>query len=118
MRLFGLEMWPNLDLSSTDFEHSINIHHASSLPKTFSIILTMALTGVPYVMAYMVNIYWIFRRQVRFSIVSYRETKEGCRTAFSTAFWKLKIRRIRQGDPLPKLTGRREIWFDAHSCAT
>src|SRR5512140_2272094 len=46
MGLFGLEMYPNLVLSNPEPANSLNIHNASSSPKTLGIMLTIALTGV------------------------------------------------------------------------
>jgi len=71
MTLFGLEMYPNLVLSNPDMAHSLNIHNASSSPKTLGIMLTVALIGMPLVLAYTVSIYWIFRGKVRLSGTSY-----------------------------------------------
>jgi len=71
MTLFGLEMYPNLLLSNPDLAHSLNIHNAASSPKTLGIMLTIALIGVPLVLAYTASIYWIFRGKVRLSGTSY-----------------------------------------------
>ena len=71
MGLFGLEMYPNLVLSNPDPAHSLNIHNAASSPKTLGIMLTIALTGVPIVLAYTVSIYWIFRGKVKLDRMSY-----------------------------------------------
>jgi cytochrome d ubiquinol oxidase subunit II len=71
MGLFGLEMYPNLVLGNPDVMHSLNIHNAASSPKTLGIMLTIALIGVPIVLAYTVSIYWIFRGKVRLSSMSY-----------------------------------------------
>jgi cytochrome d ubiquinol oxidase subunit II len=71
MGLFGLEMYPNLVLSNPDAANSLNIHNAASSPKTLGIMLTMALIGVPVVLAYTVSIYWIFRGKVKLDKTSY-----------------------------------------------
>jgi cytochrome d ubiquinol oxidase subunit II len=71
MGLFGLEMYPNLVLSNPEPANSLNIHNAASSPKTLGIMLTIALTGVPMVLAYTVSIYWIFRGKVRLDKMSY-----------------------------------------------
>jgi cytochrome bd ubiquinol oxidase subunit II len=71
MGLFGLEMYPNLVLSNPNPAHSLNIHNAASSPKTLGIMLTIALTGVPIVLAYTVSIYWIFRGKVKLDRMSY-----------------------------------------------
>ena len=71
MGLFGLEMYPNLVLSNPDPALSLTIHNAASSPKTLAIMLTIALIGVPIVLAYTVSIYWIFRGKVRLNSMSY-----------------------------------------------
>jgi len=71
MGLFGLEMYPNLVLSNPALANSLTIHNAASSHKTLGIMLTIALTGVPIVLAYTVSIYWIFRGKVRLDKMSY-----------------------------------------------
>jgi cytochrome d ubiquinol oxidase subunit II len=55
MTLFGLEMYPNLIFSWPDPGNSLTIHNAASSPKTLAIMLTIALIGVPLVLAYTVR---------------------------------------------------------------
>jgi cytochrome d ubiquinol oxidase subunit II len=71
MGLFGLEMYPNLVFSNPGPANSLNIHNAASSPKTLGIMLTIALIGVPAVLAYTVSIYWIFRGKVKLDRMSY-----------------------------------------------
>jgi cytochrome d ubiquinol oxidase subunit II len=71
MGLFGLEMYPNLVLSNPEPANSLTIHNAASSQKTLGIMLTIALTGVPIVLAYTVSIYWIFRGKVKLDKMSY-----------------------------------------------
>jgi len=71
MGLFGLEMYPNLVLSNPDVANSLTIHNAASSQKTLGIMLTIALIGVPIVLAYTVSIYWIFRGKVKLDRMSY-----------------------------------------------
>jgi cytochrome d ubiquinol oxidase subunit II len=71
MGLFGLEMYPNLVLSNPVPANSLNIHNAASSQKTLGIMLTIALIGVPVVLAYTVSIYWIFRGKVKLDRMSY-----------------------------------------------
>ncbi len=71
MALFGLEMYPNLVLSNPDVANSLTIHNAASSEKTLAIMLTIALIGVPIVLAYTVSIYWIFRGKVKLDKMSY-----------------------------------------------
>jgi cytochrome d ubiquinol oxidase subunit II len=71
MGLFGLEMFPNLVLSNPHLAHSLTIYNAASSTKTLGIMLTIAITGVPIVLAYTVSIYWIFRGKVKLDRMSY-----------------------------------------------
>jgi cytochrome d ubiquinol oxidase subunit II len=71
MGLFGLEMYPNLVLSNPLPANSLNIHNAASSPQTLQIMLTIALIGVPVVLAYTISIYWIFRGKVKLDRMSY-----------------------------------------------
>jgi cytochrome bd ubiquinol oxidase subunit II len=71
MGLFGLEMYPHLVLSQPHPEYGLTIHNAASSPKTLGIMLTVALIGVPLVVAYTVSIYWIFRGKVKLDKMSY-----------------------------------------------
>ncbi len=71
MTLFGLEMFPHLVLSNPDPANSLTIYNAASSPKTLGIMLTIALIGVPVVLAYTFSIYWIFRGKVKLDRMSY-----------------------------------------------
>jgi cytochrome d ubiquinol oxidase subunit II len=71
MTLFGLEMYPNLIFSWPDPANSLTIQNAASSHKTLGIMLTIALIGVPLVLAYTVSIYWIFRGKVKLDKMSY-----------------------------------------------
>jgi cytochrome d ubiquinol oxidase subunit II len=71
MGLFGLEMFPNLVLSNPELAHILTIYSAASSPKTLGIMLTIAIIGVPIVLAYTVSIYWIFRGKVKLERMSY-----------------------------------------------
>ncbi len=71
MGLFGLEMFPNLVLSNPFPERSLTAYNASSSSKTLGIMLTIALIGVPIVLAYTTSIYWIFRGKVKLDRTSY-----------------------------------------------
>ena len=71
MGLFGLEMYPNLVFSNPDVANSLTIRNAASSQKTLAIMLTIALIGMPLVLAYTVSIYWIFRGKVKLDKMSY-----------------------------------------------
>jgi cytochrome bd ubiquinol oxidase subunit II len=71
MGLFGLELFPNLVFSNPESANSLTIHNAASSQKTLAVMLTIALIGVPIVVAYTVSIYWIFRGKVKLDKMSY-----------------------------------------------
>ncbi len=71
MVLFGIGMFPNLVVSNPNPEYSLTIYNAASSQKTLSIMLVIALIGMPLVLAYTVSIYWIFRGKVKLDPSSY-----------------------------------------------
>ncbi len=71
MMLFGVEMFPNLVFSHSAPANSLTIYNAASSHKTLSIMLTIAMIGIPLVLAYTVSIYWIFRGKVKIDRTSY-----------------------------------------------
>jgi len=68
--LAGIGMYPDL-VTATDPARNLTIYNASSSPKTLAIMLTMALIGIPLVLAYTVGIYWVFRGKVKLGPMSY-----------------------------------------------
>ncbi len=71
MGLFAIGIFPNLVLSSPDPQFSLNIYNAASSQKTLGIMLTMAIIGIPFVLAYTISIYWVFRGKVTLNSHSY-----------------------------------------------
>jgi cytochrome bd ubiquinol oxidase subunit II len=71
MGLFGLEMFPNLVRGNPEPAHSLTIYNAASSSKTLAIMLTIAILGVPIVLAYTASIYWVFRGKVKLDRMSY-----------------------------------------------
>ncbi len=71
MTLFGLEMYPNLIFSWPNPANSLTIYNAASSSKTLGVMLVIALTGVPLVLAYTFVIYRIFRGKVKLDRMSY-----------------------------------------------
>ena len=69
--LFGLALYPNLVTASNDPSHSVTIFSAASSPKTLTIMLIIAVIGMPFVLAYTSIIYWAFRGKVRLDDHSY-----------------------------------------------
>jgi cytochrome bd ubiquinol oxidase subunit II len=71
MAIFGVGMFPNLVYSVPEPTHSLTAYNAASSRKTLGIMLTIALIGVPVVLAYTTSIYWIFRGKVKLDKMSY-----------------------------------------------
>jgi cytochrome d ubiquinol oxidase subunit II len=71
MAIFGAGMFPDMLHSLPDGANSLTIYNAASSQKTLRIMLVIALTGVPIVLAYTVSIYWIFRGKVKLDADSY-----------------------------------------------
>ncbi|MDD3178801.1 MAG: cytochrome d ubiquinol oxidase subunit II [Opitutaceae bacterium] len=71
MAIFGVGNYPYLVYSFPFPEHSLTAFNAASSPRTLGIMLTIALIGLPVVLAYTVSIYWIFRGKVKLDKMSY-----------------------------------------------
>ena len=71
LTLFGIGMYPNLILSNPEVANSLNIYNSASSQKTLKIMLTIAIIGMPMVLAYTIAIYRIFRGKVKLEATSY-----------------------------------------------
>ncbi|MFA5060128.1 MAG: cytochrome d ubiquinol oxidase subunit II [Candidatus Omnitrophota bacterium] len=71
MTLTGVGIYPNIVLSNPDPALSLTVYNAASSQKTLSIMLTIALIGIPFVLAYTASIYWVFRGKVKLTEASY-----------------------------------------------
>lgn len=71
MALFAVGLFPNFLISSINPEYSLTIYNAASSQKTLGIMLTMAMIGIPFVLAYTISIYWVFRGKVKLDKMSY-----------------------------------------------
>ncbi len=70
--LFGVDMFPNIILSSINPEaNSLTIYNAASSQKTLGIMGIIALIGMPLVLGYTTTIYWVFRGKVKLDKSSY-----------------------------------------------
>jgi cytochrome d ubiquinol oxidase subunit II len=69
--LFGIGLYPNMVLSTMHPEFSLTIYNAASSQKTLTIMLIVAMIGVPFVLAYTSTIYWVFRGKVKLDSMSY-----------------------------------------------
>ena len=64
LALFALGLFPNLVPSAPGPEFSLTIYNAASSQTSLRIMATIALLGMPFVAAYTVAIYWVFRGKV------------------------------------------------------
>lgn len=71
LSLFAFGVFPNFVVASNNPEFSLNIYNAASSQKTLNIMLIIALSGIPFVLAYTISIYWIFRGKVKLNNMSY-----------------------------------------------
>lgn len=69
--IFGMGVFPNMVVSSIDPAYNLTIYNAASSQKTLGIMLIIAVLGMPFVVAYTISIYWIFRGKVRIDQFSY-----------------------------------------------
>jgi cytochrome d ubiquinol oxidase subunit II len=69
--LGALSLFPNMLPASNDPALSLTIYNASSTPLTLKIMLYIALGGMPFVIAYTIFIYRVFRGKVRLTTDSY-----------------------------------------------
>ncbi|MCS7053750.1 MAG: cytochrome d ubiquinol oxidase subunit II [Ignavibacterium sp.] len=71
LTLFAIGIFPNIVLSNPNPEYSLNIYNSASSEKTLTIMLIIAVIGFPFVLAYTISIYWIFRGKVKLTNMSY-----------------------------------------------
>ena len=69
--LFGVALFPHLVRSSPNPEHSLTIFNAASSARTLGIMLTFAVVGLPFVLAYTAVIYRTYWGKVRLDEHSY-----------------------------------------------
>lgn len=69
--IFAIGIFPNIVYSNPNPEYSLTIYNAASSEKTLMIMLIIALIGIPFVFAYTISIYWIFRGKVKLDDMSY-----------------------------------------------
>jgi cytochrome d ubiquinol oxidase subunit II len=71
LALAGIGLFPTLLRSAPSPDRSLTIYNAASSQTTLGIMLTIAVIGIPVVLAYTTAIYWIFRGKVRLGAHSY-----------------------------------------------
>lgn len=67
----GVGLFPNLLISTTNPAYNLTIYNAASQPNTLTVMLIIALIGMPFVLLYSAGVYYIFRGKVRLSPHSY-----------------------------------------------
>jgi cytochrome d ubiquinol oxidase subunit II len=69
--LFALGLFPNLMVSSTNIEYSLDIYNAASSDYTLKTMFILAAIGMPFVIAYTSLIYWTYRGKTTLTDESY-----------------------------------------------
>lgn len=64
LTLFGIGMFPNMLPSNPVPENSLTVLNSASSTASLTIMMTIAIIGVPFVLAYTAGIYWVFRGKV------------------------------------------------------
>ncbi len=67
----AIGLYPNLLVSSIDLAYNLTIFNASSQPNTLTVMLVMALIGMPFVLLYTAGVYYVFRGKVQLNAQSY-----------------------------------------------
>ncbi len=65
--LMGVSLYPRMVPSSLGLENSLTIYNAASTPRTHTVMLIIALVGLPLVIAYTVFIYKVFMGKIDLS---------------------------------------------------
>ncbi len=65
--LMGVSLYPRMVPSSLDLANSLTIYNAASSPRTHAVMLIIAITGLPLVIAYTVFIYKVFMGKIDLS---------------------------------------------------
>jgi cytochrome bd ubiquinol oxidase subunit II len=69
--LFGMGVYPNLVTAVPNPANTLTAFNAASSPLTLKIMLIFAIVGLPFVIAYTISIYWIFRGKVKLDQFGY-----------------------------------------------
>lgn len=67
----GVGLFPNLLMSTTNPQYNLTIYNAASQANTLTVMLIIALIGMPFVLLYSAGVYYIFRGKVQLSPHSY-----------------------------------------------
>ena len=64
-------LYPNLLVSTLDAQYNLTIFNAASQPNTLTVMLVIALIGMPFVVLYTAGVYYFFRGRVQLGSQSY-----------------------------------------------
>lgn len=67
----GIGLFPNLLISTTDPAYNLTLYNSASEDNTLTVMLIIALIGMPFVLLYTAGVYYIFRGKVRIEPDSY-----------------------------------------------
>lgn len=67
----GIGLFPNLLISTTDPQNNLTIYNAASAPNTLTVMLVIALIGMPIVLLYTTGVYYFFRGKTQLDTHSY-----------------------------------------------
>jgi cytochrome bd ubiquinol oxidase subunit II len=67
----GIGMFPNLLISTTNPAFNLTIYNAASAPNTLTVMLIIALIGMPIVLLYTTGVYYFFRGKTQLDTHSY-----------------------------------------------
>lgn len=67
----AIGLYPNLLISAIDPAYNLTIFNAASAPNTLTVMLIIALIGMPFVLLYTAGVYYIFRGRVQLGPDSY-----------------------------------------------
>ena len=60
----GVGLFPNLLMSTTDAAYNLTIYNSASQPNSLTVMLIVAVIGMPFVLLYSAGVYYIFRGEV------------------------------------------------------
>ena len=60
----AIGMFPNLLISTIDPQFNLTVYNAASAPNTLTVMLIIALIGMPIVLLYTAGVYYFFRGKV------------------------------------------------------
>jgi cytochrome d ubiquinol oxidase subunit II len=69
--LCAVSLFPRIVPSSLGLGSSLTIYNSASTPRSLSVMLVIALVGMPFVLGYTAVVYWIFRGKVKPSDAGY-----------------------------------------------